>query len=75
MRSLDADVPVYQLKPLDEEITEAVSGDRTMAVLCSAFGVLAILLTAIGIYGVMSYSVARRRRKTATPIIAVAMGM
>jgi predicted permease len=65
VRSLDRDLPVYQLKPLQEEITEAVSADRTMAILCTAFSVLAILLTAIGIYGVIAWTVARRTNEIA----------
>jgi putative ABC transport system permease protein len=65
VRSLDADLPVYRIRPLTEVVSNGLSADRTMAILCTAFGVLAILLTAIGIYGVIAWTVARRTNEIA----------
>jgi ABC-type antimicrobial peptide transport system permease subunit len=65
VRSLDPDLPVYQLQPMQARIDEITNADRTLALLCTAFGVLAVLLTAIGIYGVIAWTVARRTNELA----------
>lgn len=71
VKSLDPDLPVYQLRPLQARIDEVTNGDRALALLCTAFGVLAVLLTAIGIYGVIAWTVARRTNEIA---VRVALG-
>jgi ABC-type antimicrobial peptide transport system permease subunit len=65
VRTLDPDLPVYQLRAMRERIEEITNSDRTLAVLCTAFGFLAVLLTAIGIYGVIAWTVARRTNELA----------
>lgn len=65
VRSLDPNLPVHELKPLRKEIEEAMAADRTLAILCTAFGLIAVLLTAIGIYGVIAWTVARRTNEIA----------
>lgn len=65
VRSLDPDLPLYQLRPLQARIAEVTNSDRTLAILCTAFGILAVLLTAIGIYGVIAWTVARRTSELA----------
>jgi ABC-type antimicrobial peptide transport system permease subunit len=50
---------------MQARIDEITNGDRTLAVLCTGFGVVAVLLTAIGIYGVIAWTVARRTNELA----------
>jgi predicted permease len=61
-RAVDAFSPAVNLefRVLSNAIRESLLRERLMAALSSAFGVLAALLAAIGLYGVMSYAVARR---------------
>lgn len=54
---------VLNFQPLKEQIDDHLTGDRVMALLTSFFGALAILLAVIGIYGVISYMVIRRRNE------------
>jgi len=60
---LDARLPVYNVKTADEHIAFALWGPRTAATLAATFGFLALLLTALGLFGVMSYTVAQRTRE------------
>jgi predicted permease len=61
--ALDPNLPVYGLKTMQAEIDDSIYIDRMIAALSSFFGGLATLLAAIGLYGVMAYSVARRTRE------------
>ena len=51
---------LMDVKPLSRYADEGIARDRMLALLCGYFGLVALLLTAIGIYGVMSQSVAQR---------------
>jgi predicted permease len=68
---LDPTVPVLNLKTMQVKIDESIYTDRLIAALATAFGVLATLLAAMGLYGVIAYMVARR---TAEIGIRVAVG-
>jgi putative ABC transport system permease protein len=60
---LDSDQPVYRLLSMEKLVTDASAAPRFRTVLLSAFGGLALLLAAVGIYGVMSFSVAQRTQE------------
>jgi putative ABC transport system permease protein len=60
---LDASLPLLHVKTLDDYVSDSVGGTRFEAVLLGVFGGLAFLLTAVGLYGVISYTVARRSRE------------
>jgi putative ABC transport system permease protein len=61
--SVDHDLPVYHLMTLTSQRDESVFADRLVAVLCLVMGLLAALLAALGLYGVMAFIVARRTRE------------
>ncbi|PYX51141.1 MAG: ABC transporter permease [Acidobacteria bacterium] len=61
--SMDKDIPVTQVRTMRELIFAELSQPRFATVLLSAFAGLAITLTIVGLYGVMTYSVARRTRE------------
>ena len=58
--SVDPDLPLAGVRTLDEIIDEALAIDRFTVVLFSSFGVLGLLLAAVGIYGVMAFAVGQR---------------
>jgi predicted permease len=67
---MDSHVPVYALTTVKSQIAESVYSDRLVAWLTSAFGLLATVLAAIGLYGLITYTVARR-----TPEIGVRVAL
>jgi predicted permease len=63
VRSVDANVPMYNMRTLNAQVEISLLTDRLLATLSGVFGFLAALLAALGLYGVMAYIVARRTRE------------
>lgn len=60
VHSMDAEVPVFNVKTMDEHIAATVAAPRFNATLLVIFAAVALVLTIVGLYGVMSYSVVQR---------------
>lgn len=58
--SVDADVPIVDVNPLAVRVRESIRQERLLVSLAFGFGLAALLLAAVGLYGVMSYAVTRR---------------
>jgi predicted permease len=63
VKRLDAAMPVYDVKTLQGQLDETLLTDRLIALLSGGFGLLATVLASIGLYGVMAFIVARRRKE------------
>jgi ABC-type antimicrobial peptide transport system permease subunit len=71
LKAINPHLPLYNVKSLSTEIDESLVQERMVTWLTVAFGALATLLTALGLYGVLTFSVARRTREIG---IRVALG-
>jgi predicted permease len=60
VESIDKDLPLRDIRTQTEQIEDSISQQRLFATLTAGFGVLALLLACIGIYGIMAYNVASR---------------
>ena len=63
VHSLDAGIAVTSVKTIRQSIDESLRDDRVVAALCSTFSVLALTVAALGLYGVLSVTVARQTKE------------
>jgi len=60
VQAIDPDLPLQDIRTQQEQIDASMQQERIIAALTASFGVLALLLACVGVYGVMAYSVAQR---------------
>ena len=60
IQAVDPDQPIYEIKTLDRVISESVVGLSYVAVIMGILGLIAMVLAAMGVYGIMAYAVVER---------------
>ncbi|MBM3783672.1 MAG: ABC transporter permease [Acidobacteria bacterium] len=63
VREKDAALPIFEIKTLSDQLDQTLLTERLVALLSAGFGLLATLLAAVGLYGVMAFAVARRTKE------------
>jgi predicted permease len=63
VQRLDPNLPLYNVRAIESRVSDSLLVERLIAVLSTAFGVLATLLACVGLYGVLAYNVSRRSRE------------
>ena len=63
LRNIDPTLPIIYFRTLDEQVRRSLNTERMLAALSGSFGTLALLLSLVGLYGVMSFVVTQRTRE------------
>jgi ABC-type antimicrobial peptide transport system permease subunit len=63
VREADPALPIFGLQPMSDTVADALARPRFLSLLLGAFSVISLAMAAVGIYGVMSYSVSRRTQE------------
>ena len=63
VKQLDSSMPIYEMKTLEGQLDQTLLTDRLIAMLSAGFGFLATVLASVGLYGVMAFVVARRKKE------------
>jgi predicted permease len=71
LQQIDSTLPMYGARTLEKQVALSLSRERLIATMSATFGTLATLLSVVGLYGVMSFTVARRTREIG---VRVALG-